>query len=116
MNLCTNIFLFLFIALLTFYIHRSRSKYEKQKEKERHRIEKTEQKIEKEKQKLERLKQKLETVEILSEAKVEGVTEEFAKKLHQWEVMKGLKPSSPVVMAETTSPLKASLSASNFNR
>ena len=55
-------------------------------------------------------------MEILSEAKVEGVTEEFAKKLHQWEVMKGLKPSSSSVTAEATSPLKASLSASNFNR
>ncbi len=89
---------------------RSHNKYEKQKEKERQKIEKKEKLLEKERLKLEKMKSKLETVEILSEAKTERVTSEFARKLHEWEVMKGLKPGASAA-TETSSALKSSSSA-----
>ena len=70
---------------------RSRSKYDKQRERERQKIEKKEQKIEKERQKLEKMRQKLEGIQTMSEAVGEGVSQEFARKLYEWEVMKGLR-------------------------
>ena len=95
--------------------HRSRNKYEKQKERERQKIEKKEKLLEKERLKLEKMKHKLETVEMLSEVKAEGVTSEFARKLHEWEVMKGLKPSTSVAI-ESTSTLKSTNSATQLDR
>ena len=74
---------------------RSRSKYDKQRERGRQKIEKKEQKLEKERQKLERMRQKLEGIETMSEVHVEGVSQEFARKLYEWEVMKGLRQEQP---------------------
>ena len=83
---------------------RSRSKYERQREKELQKIEKKEQKIEKEKEKLEKMKKKLEDLETMSEAEVRGLSQEFARKLHEWEVMKGLRPEKQFHPEGETSP------------
>ena len=99
----------------TFNYYRSHNKYEKQKERERQKIEKKEKLLEKERLKLERMKYKLETVEMLSEAKAEGVTSDFARKLHEWEVMKGLKPSISAAN-ESSATLNSSTNAARLNR
>ena len=91
---------------------RSRSKYERQREKELQKIEKKEQKIEKEKEKLEMMKKKLEDLETMSEAEVRGLTKEFARKLHEWELMKGLRPKESVEEAACVLSLPPSSSFS----
>lgn len=75
---------------------RSRSKYSRQREREKQKIEKKEHKIEKEKEKLEKMKKKLEDLVTMSEAEVQGLSQEFTRKLHEWEVMKGIRKEKPL--------------------
>ena len=79
---------------------RSRSKFDRQREKELKLIEKTQQKIEKEREKLGKMKKRLEEIETMGQAEVQGLSQEFTRKLQEWEVKKGLRSDVDEVKGE----------------